>query len=60
MQNRAIDKVVETHKVAAAMDILLSGGLLQPAGQFYKFSHKTFQEYFAGRYLARQLGKPGG
>ncbi|MCG8339957.1 MAG: NACHT domain-containing protein, partial [Cytophagales bacterium] len=36
-------------------DILPASGLLQVVGRQYQFPHLTFQEYFAGRLLARQL-----
>ncbi|MCG8340606.1 MAG: hypothetical protein MI674_05055, partial [Cytophagales bacterium] len=36
-------------------EILPASGLLQVVGRQYQFPHLTFQEYFAGRLLARNL-----
>ncbi|MCG8340707.1 MAG: ankyrin repeat domain-containing protein, partial [Cytophagales bacterium] len=50
-----VDEVLE--ECSIAKEVVKESGflLLEEVGQQYQFPHLTFQEYFAGRWLARQL-----
>ena len=48
-----VEEVLE--RVPIVQEMLQESGLLQKVGRQYQFPHLTLQEYFAGRWLARQL-----
>ncbi|MCG8341055.1 MAG: HEAT repeat domain-containing protein, partial [Cytophagales bacterium] len=54
-----VEKVLEEESCveedSRVSKMLQESGLLQSVGSQYQFPHLTFQEYFAGRLLARQL-----
>ncbi|MCG8340932.1 MAG: NACHT domain-containing protein, partial [Cytophagales bacterium] len=50
-----LEKIPTINKRRLFSDMLTESGLLHSVGGEYQFPHLTFQEYFAGRALARQF-----